>query len=203
MKRLLCLLLCICMLGFMVGCESVESGNSVIVSGALDATLEYLNGTTGDWQTYEGDQATIGGGIWEPGYVSMQILRVANEGTLDFKWQISLAAESLTELADVIDVYVKLGVSSFPSSADEIESWQNCGALSQVLGSGIAEGLLQAKSGEQASYETLAVALRMRLDASEDYRNTQQLGSVRANLLVTQHSESEEDAFENAYDPAA
>jgi len=89
--------------------DSVTSAGNIIKSGTLDVTMEWKDATaTGAQQSYK--DASAGAMFnydkWEPGYVEAKNIKIANVGTLALKYQLNiLATGTVSELADVIDVY--------------------------------------------------------------------------------------------------
>ena len=89
--------------------DSVSSSNNKIISGLLSVDLELLDKKTGEWSSIKESHTPIFNyDNWEPGYVDAKIMRVENEGSLALKWKAMFVSEkALSELADVIDVYVR------------------------------------------------------------------------------------------------
>lgn len=87
----LALLMCVSMLigsTFAWFTDTVVSGNNVIKSGNLDIELEYWNGT--EWKDVKGASDILTNTLWEPGVTEVAYLRVANAGSLAFKYQLGI-----------------------------------------------------------------------------------------------------------------
>mgnify|MGYP002513482498 FL=1 len=106
----LSLLMCVSMLigsTFAWFTDSVTSSGNKIQAGTLKIDLELLE-EDGSWTSIKDSQkALFDYDKWEPGYTEVKVLRVTNKGTLALKWIAKLvSANTLTDLANVIDVYV-------------------------------------------------------------------------------------------------
>ncbi len=100
----LSLLLCITML---IGTtwawftDSVTSAGNIIKSGTLDVEMSWADGKENpDSATWK--DASTGAifdyALWEPGYVQVRHVKIANVGTLAFKYQIAIKANGELEL---------------------------------------------------------------------------------------------------------
>ena len=98
--------------------DSVTSANNKIVAGNLKLDLSVLETDNTTWTSVKESKAPIFNYTnWEPGYTEVKILKVSNLGSLALKWKATFkSAEPLGKLANVIDVYVKPGVTAY--SAD-------------------------------------------------------------------------------------
>ena len=107
LKSLLALLLCVSMLvgtTFAWFTDSVASGLNTIAAGNLDVELYHTNAATRDEKVepstdlfldLQGDPI-----LWEPGVVSYENLRVANEGDLALTYQLSIATDGENYVVD-------------------------------------------------------------------------------------------------------
>ena len=101
----LALVLCVAMLvgsTFAWFTDSVTSGRNTIQSGNLDAVLEYSkDGNT--WTAVDANTPIFKDeALYEPGYTDVAFLRVSNNGSLAFKYQLAL---SIVEETPGINVY--------------------------------------------------------------------------------------------------
>ncbi len=199
------LLLCFAMLAgttFAWFTDSAVSANNKIMAGTLKVDLELLS-TQGVWDTVKYDNDPIFNyENWEPGYADVKVLKVQNEGSLALKWKAAINVNgTLTELANVIDVYVKEDVTAYPQERSELASWTHAGTVAQFIGAieETTNGRLLA-GGE----ETLGIALVMRESAGNEYQNMPlvQGGGLDVTILATQDT-VEEDSFDNQYDAGA
>ena len=192
MKKTILILLCACLFISLCACETV-SDNNVVVSGDLNADISILTASDGEWSPL-GSAPSFKGYPREPGAVSVSIARVENTGALAVKWQLRLENSfAFGELADVIDVYVKVGQSAYPTSRQEVESWECLGTLAEI--SNLAEGILLAD--EDCAY--VAIALRMQDTAPAHFNGVKPASELSISALISQYS-AEEDAFGNDYD---
>ena len=67
--------------------DSVTSSGNIIQSGTLDVTMEWADGTkaipaedSADWKDASAG-AIFKSSLWEPGYVEVRHIKIANEGT--------------------------------------------------------------------------------------------------------------------------
>ncbi len=98
--------------------DSVTSGKNTIVAGNLDVELYHTNGAVTEEETVADDTelfADVNGAQiqWEPGVVAYENFRVANEGSLALKYQLSMnltnyntVKENGKSLLDVLQVAV-------------------------------------------------------------------------------------------------
>ena len=202
----LSLLMCVSMLigsTFAWFTDSVTSGSNKIQAGNLAVDLELYNKETDQWNSVKKNNDPIFTYTnWEPGYVDAKLLKVENEGSLALKWKAAFnSAAPLGILADVIDVFVKPGVTEAEFEAltrADLSTWTNAGTVRQFIGGIEAStyGTLEAKKSA-----TLGIALKMREEAGNEYKN-EALGLFDIMILATQYT-AEEDSFDNQYDKNA
>ena len=118
-SSILSLVLCIAMLigsTFAWFTDNVTSANNKIQSGSLKVDLELLDKDSNTWISLkENKDPILSYENWEPGYTDVKILKVENEGTLALKWVAKFVSTfKLSDLANVIDVYVKEDVTTYP-----------------------------------------------------------------------------------------
>ena len=180
--------------------DSVTSANNKIIAGNRKVDLEMLDAETGDWSSIKDSQAPIFDyANWEPGYVDVKVLKVQNEGTLAFKWMAGLRAnEELSDLANVIDVYVKPGVTAYPTTREEIADWDKAGTVAQFVESIQTTTYGTLEAGKEA---TLGIALKMQESAGNEYQGMA-LGMFDIMIIATQLT-FEEDSFNDQYDAMA
>ena len=202
---LLSLVLCFSMLigtTFAWFTDSVTSANNIIKSGNLDIEMYWAEGTEDPDNVSWTDAST--GAIfnydnWEPGYVEVRHIKIANEGTLALKYKVQIVANGeVSDLADVIDVYY---VDPAIQVADRaaLANAPKLGTLTEVL-AGLGEsgnGTLEADTAD-----TITIALKMQESAGNEYQNKSIGTSFSIQLLATQLT-SESDSFDNQYDADA
>ena len=143
LTSVLSLVLCMAMLigtTFAWFTDSVTSSNNKIQAGTLKIDLELLDKESGKWNSVKESHAPIFNyDKWEPGYTDVKVLKVENEGTLALKWVAKfIAAGQLSELANVIDVYVRPSKDAitYPATDDRALSGYTCvGTVAEFVNS--------------------------------------------------------------------
>ena len=218
----LSLLLCITML---IGTtwawftDSVTSAGNIIKSGTLDVEMSWADGKENpDSATWK--DASTGAifdyDLWEPGYVDVKHVKIANVGTLAFKYQIAIKANGELEtnanghtLADAIDVYYLENAAQVTDRTELVEG-AKLGTLAQFLennanpATNTATGKLYPKDNKDGNPDnhTVTIALKMREDAGNEYQNMSIGTDFSVQLLATQWT-YEEDTFNDQYDALA
>ena len=180
--------------------DSVTSANNKIVSGNLIVDLEMYDKATDTWSSVkENHDPIFTYSNWEPGYVDAKLLKVQNEGSLALKWKAAfVSATPLGILADVIDVFVKPGVTEAEYEAltrADLSGWENAGTVREFLGGIEASTYGTLEAGKEA---TLGIALKMRESAGNEYMD-QIIEAFDIKILATQLA-SEDDSFDENYD---
>ena len=205
----LSLLMCVSMLigsTFAWFTDSVTSAGNKIQAGNLAVDLKLYKGGD-DWESIKTSNDPIFNySNWEPGYIDAKLLEIVNEGSLALKWKAKITTqESLGILADVIDVYVKPGITKDQFNAlgrNDLSTWTNAGTVREFV-EGIETstyGTLNPK-GTTGDSATLGIALKMREEAGNEYKN-QSIGAFDIMILATQCT-YEEDCFDDQYDASA
>lgn len=185
--------------------DSVTSANNIIQSGNLDVEMYWADGTQAvpAADSAEWIDASTGAifdySNWEPGYVQVRHIRIANNGSLALKYAISIAATGeVTDLSDVIDVYYVDPAVQVADRADLSETYKLC-TLTEALAN---LGNSGTGSLEAGAAHTITIALKMRESAGNDYMN-KAIGSSFCIQLVATQMTSESDSFGNDYDAEA
>ena len=179
--------------------DSVSSGGNIIQAGNLDIEMYWADGTEAPDSATWTDAST--GAIfnydkWEPGYVEVRHIKIANEGTLALKYQIKIVANGeVSDLADVIDVYY---VDPAQQIADRtaLTDDNKLGTLTDVLAN-----LANTANGELPAGEndTITLALKMQESAGNEYQN-KSIGSDFSVILMATQLTAETDSFDDQYD---
>ena len=133
---------------------------------------------------------------WEPGYVEVRHIKIANVGTLALKYQIKIVANGeVSDLADVIDVYYVDPAVQVNNRA-QLTDANKLGTLTEVLAN-----LANTANGELPAGEndTITLALKMQESAGNEYQNLA-IGSDFSVVLMATQDNVEEDAFDENYD---
>ncbi|MCR5151334.1 MAG: SipW-dependent-type signal peptide-containing protein [Clostridiales bacterium] len=210
----LSLLMCVAMLigtTFAWFSDRVTSGNNRIVAGNLDMQLfwtdDYENGS---WHNVEesGNEAIFGGDLWEPGYTQLRYIKIVNNGDLAFKYRLGVkAVGAVGELAEAIDVYCVDNISANIDARSQLSAYPNMGPLNAVLenAASIEASGVVLPSGATPSFgasqgeKTLAVALKMREEAGNEYKQ-KSIGDGFVISATASQVNYENDAFDNLYD---
>ncbi len=208
-SSILSLVLCIAMLigsTFAWFTDNVTSANNIIKSGTLDVEMYYADGTkevpiekSEEWADAS-EGAIFNYEKWEPGYVEVHHIKIANVGTLALKYQLKIMANGeVSKLADVIDVYYADPATKV-SSRTELTDGMRLGTLTEVL-SGLnttpAAGELIAKTSD-----TITLALKMQESAGNEYQDLS-IGTDFSVVLMATQLTNEKDSFDEQYDKFA
>ena len=198
----LSLLLCVSMLvgsTFAWFTDSVTSSGNIIKSGTLDVEMYWANGTetpdSANWKDAS-EGAIFDYDLWEPGYVEVRHIKIANEGTLALKYQLKIMANGeVSDLSDVIDVYY-VDPAKQITDRTELTADMRLGTLTEALA-----GLDTTASGELAANtaDTITLALKMQESAGNEYQN-KSIGSDFSVVLMATQLTAEEDSFNDQYD---
>ena len=221
LSSVICLILC-CTLAigstFAWFTDSVVSGTNIIKSGILDIEMFYKEPADAEDAWKDASQGTIFNyQLWEPGYVDVKQVKIANVGNLALQYDLLLTVEGGPEdvkLAEVIDVYIG---EELPADRT-LNDMFYVGTLRDLIGGGnyesAASGILLPEDGKgSTNFTTLAeaanapegsvsytIALKMQESAGNEYQNLQiGLNGVKVMLNATQYT-WENDAFDNMYD---
>ena len=207
MLSLMAMILCIAMLTgttFAWFTDTVTSKNNKIMSGSLKMDLELLE-EDGSWTSIKDtSKALFDYDKWEPGFTDVKVLRVVNEGTLALKWKAKFVSTNipLSDLADVIDVYVNTTVTDYPADRADLSGWTKVGTVRDFVDTieDTTYGQLAAK-GNAGDVAYLGIALKMQETADNDYQELD-LGAFDIKIVATQLA-AEFDSIDNQYDKDA
>ena len=180
--------------------DIVTSKDNVIQAGMLDANMywseELLDADSDQWIDASAGPV-FNHELWEPGYTQVRYVKVQNDGNLNFKWMLSLAADGkVTELSDVIDVYY---IESPTAAIDSLDGLTSKGNLTDVLEGNIScEGSL--KPDESC---ILAIAFHMDELAGNEYQGMTLCEAGFSLKLIATQATGEFDSFDDQYDANA
>ncbi len=177
--------------------DTAVSASNKIVAGSLKIDLEVLK--DGTWTSIKESKAPIFDyDKWEPGYTDVKVLKVENEGTLALKWVAKfVSATPLSDLANVIDVYVLPSATELSVPADRnLDGYQKVGTVAEFVNTieDTTNGTLKAK---EVAY--LGIALKMQESAGNDYQGKDLGGAFDITIFATQET-FEKDTFDDQYD---
>ena len=202
LTSVIALMLCFAMLlgtTFAWFTDSVTSANNIIKSGNLDVAMYWADGTTDPDTTTWTDAST--GAIfnydnWEPGYVEVRHIKIANEGSLALKYKVLIEANGeVTDLADVIDVYYTDPAAQVADRTQLIAD-KKLGTLKEVLAN-----LGQTGNGtlESGAKDVITIAFKMQESAGNAYQG-KAIGTDFSIVLLAAQLASEDDSFDDQYD---
>ena len=191
--------------------DSVTSGSNIIKSGNLDIGM-YWSENNVDWKNAEDDSA---GPIffnknWEPGYTEVRYVKITNEGSLAFNYQMFLDPNGeVGKLAEVIEVKYDIVTDNpffvAPAAQDKHGSLTDVGTLDTLISSNgaIATGVLLPATESSTEYYcgeiVVCISLHMKETAGNEYQNSSIGTTFDVKLYATQW-DYESDSFGSDYD---
>ena len=211
------LLLCFVMLigtTFAWFTDEVTSANNIIKAGKLDVGMHWSTDNS-TWKNAEGifAEPVFDYDKWEPGYTEVRYIKVTNDGSLAFKYQMYInPTGEVGKLAEVIDVSYDIvtGNANFeaPASKYDMGSLRTVGTLNDLIASNeaVAGGVLLPEGETAEGYYTkeivVCIAFHMQETAGNEYQGTSIGDAFGINLYATQF-DYENDSFDNSYDDGA
>ena len=194
------LVLCIVMLTgttFAWFTDIATSSDNVIQSGRLDAELywsnELLASDSDEWIDASGN-AVFTHNNWEPGYTDVKYIKVKNNGTLNFKWKLTVEADGpVTSLSDVIEVYY---VNPVTTQLTSLEGLASVGTLTEVM-MDKTNSTGRLTPGQDA---ILAIAFHMDELSGNEYQDTSLCDNGFSLKLLATQDVGENDSFGDDYD---
>lgn len=195
--------------------EVVNEGNEIYI-GTLDVGLYKQDGA----DLSKAENKLFDGNIrWEPGYTTLETVKVVNEGNLAFKYVLGFTdgrarddqdqEAALAKLAGCFDVWVYSyadnadtapALTTYQAITKEDSGWTHAGTLDQLLAGGVVlEGSIDEvadQDGEPVATEaTYVIALHMQEDAPESVMKHRITLNVK---LVAYQMTSEADELGNS-----
>ena len=203
---LICVLTAILFISLCVGVtyafltDSATSSQNKVQSGRMKVDLQMLNEGTDEWTSVNGEDAPMFNyGAGALAQTDVKILQVKNDGELALKWQARIVCdEALSDLAQVINVYVKTSNTSFayPTDKENLDAeWKLVGTLDEFIHNipaFVYGDFLPAES------DYFGIALRIQSGAGDEYQDVT-LGAFNIEIRTLQMSH-EADFFDNLYD---
>ena len=217
LNSVVALVLCLSMLigtTFAWFTDVVTSSGNIIQTGNLDIGM-YWSENNVDWNTTEGSGATpiFSYDNWEPGYTQVRYIKVTNEGSLAFQYQMLLSPNGeVGKLAEVIDVsYDVITENPYfvaPTAEDKQGSLVKVGNLNELIESNeaVAGGVLlplnQLADGYYSGEIVICVSFHMDELAGNEYQEST-IGSTFDIKLYATQFDFESDSFDSSYDDEA
>ena len=198
----LCLSVCIG-LTYAYFTDTASSKGNKIQAGSLKLDLQLYDKTDG-WHSIKDSQDPVFNyDKWEPGYVDAKLLRIVNLGNLAMQWEAKIVStETISELANVIEVYVQTSSSEMPYPANRAEAlaWTKVGTLDQFINT--TEKLASGIFTTQGEAYYISIALYMPAEITDNTLQEKVVGEFDIQINATQYT-YEEDAFGPDYDTSA
>ena len=175
--------------------DLAESKSNIIQTGTLQIGMYWSEGdldvpteTSTSWADAS-KTAIFDNKNWAPGYFEAKHIKIANEGSLDFKWQMRILANGVvSKLAEAIDVYYFEDAQKI-TSASLVEN-KKLGTLSQVLNNTYDNALSKKVTGTvsvEEKFDTVTLAFKMQDDAGNQYQNLSIGTDFSVQILATQY----------------
>ena len=209
----LSLLICVSMLigtTFAWFTDSVTSGQNVIQSGNLDVELYYTYDAavaadvdSAAWLPVEDDTNIFGYDNWEPGFTKVAYFKIANEGSLALKYQLS--ADVYAETVGVnqagveflLSDYIKTAIVGVDATRDDILALKGTNLkATYAMGAGAL-----VKDSEKVVGLAIWMPTTVGNEANHNGTNVPSI-TFGINLIATQEM-SESDSFGTDYDVLA
>ena len=198
----LCLAVCVG-LTYAYFTDSAKSSGNKIQAGNLKLDLQLYDKTDG-WHSIKDSQDPVFNyDKWEPGYVDVKLLRIVNLGDLAMQWEAKIVStETISELANVIEVYVQTSNSEMPYPANRAEAlaWTKVGTLDQFINT--TEKLASGTFTAQGEAYYISIALYMPAEITDNTLQEKVVGEFDIQINATQLA-YESDAFGPDYDTSA
>ena len=217
MVSVISLILCVSMLlgtTFAWFTDSVTSAGNIIQSGNLDINM-YWSEDNVVWNDAEGANAApvFNYNNWEPGYTEVRYVKVTNEGSLSFQYQMNISPNgAVSNLAEVIDVYYDVVTANgnfvAPTADNRTGSLVKVGTLADLLATNgaIAGGVLLPEGKTAAGFFSeeivVCISLHMQESAGNEYQDKSIGSTFDIKLYATQFG-YESDSFGDGYDDDA
>ena len=208
------LLLCFSMLlgsTFAWFTDEIESGKNVIQAGNLDIEMYWTKDlSSGTWINAEDEDAepVFNYDKWEPGYTEVRYVKIKNAGSLAFKYALSIIPDGeVSKLADVIDVFYVENATANIGGRAELNALGAKGTLRDAINGSIpVNGAIvptgKTAEGAYSGEVVIAIALKMRESAGNEYQNLSIGDTFSLKLTATQYS-FEKDGYGSDYDKDA
>ncbi len=193
--------------------DTASTGVNTIASGNLDLVLEYWDGT--NWtEVKDTTKLFKDGALWEPGYTEVAYIRVRNNGSLAFKYQLAVNAANEEKGTNVngqefaLSQYIQFGVvesaTEISQYATREDAWAAVEGKTTVLNTYNSEGVLFPKNDEtEAGVAYLALVVYMPTTTGNDanHKTGTEAPSIDLGVTVTAtQTPHENDSFGNDYD---
>ena len=186
------------------------SEDNIIKTGRLNVEMYWsenlLDPDSDQWKSADGVPVFTDDIIWEPGRPEIRYVKIANEGDLSFKWQLSIEAEgAVGVLAEVMDVYYINPVSEEVTS---LEGKTSVGKLDKVIEShkstdGVVLPVGEVSDEYDVGYTIMAIAFHMDESAGNTYQGDSIGDGFTLKLLAAQFNHEKDSTGSPDYDKDA
>lgn len=189
--------------------DSVTSNNNIITAGNLDVELYYqVEGQT-DWtKVTETSNIFIEGALWEPGHTEVVKLKVVNEGTLAFQYQlgVNIAGETGATnkdgdkfmLSDYIKFDVVEGEQTYNTRDEAVAAVDK---TATKLNKGFSSEVTKLEAGKE-TVVTMVVYMPANVGNEANHNGVAPTIKLGLNVFATQVT-GEGDSFGSDYDADA
>ena len=190
--------------------DSVTSKNNIIKSGNLDVELYYQTDTQTEWTKVSSSTTVFKNTLWEPGHTEVVKLKVANEGSLDLKYQLGVnivdEVDSVNvegkpfKLSDFIQYGIVEGANNYDTREKAIDAVTS---VATDLNVAYNSGTTALSSGKD-DFVTMVVYMPEEVGNEANHAKGENVPTIKLGLnLVATQLASEEDSFGPDYDKDA
>ncbi len=209
---ILSLLLCVSMLigsTFAWFTDTASTGVNLIQSGNLDLVLEYRD-ADGNWAEVNGDTKLFkDGALWEPGYTEVAYIRVRNNGSLAFNYQ--LAVNATNEVAGVnvagqsfnLSDYIKFGKVVSKTEISKYATREDAQAAATDVTTLQSYGKTEVLLPNEMTYLALVVYMPTTVGNVANHNGTNKPSIDLGVVVNATQTPYENDSFGNDYDGVA
>lgn len=183
--------------------DSASSTGNIIKTGKLDIALEKWDADSQKWVNAENTEIFDSSTPWQPGHMEIINLRVVNTGTLAYKWQATVNAAGLSDVADYITVYIRKGNNEADIFIEDDTDVSDLGNLINTIPPTLREFINDPDFPAGIMFRDdefyLSIVLYMRDDIPFHLQGEKLFDSLKLTVVATQ-LEHEPDSFDTGYD---
>ncbi|MBO5891544.1 MAG: hypothetical protein J6Q30_02375 [Oscillospiraceae bacterium] len=212
LSSVIALILCFSMLlgtTFAWFTDSVESGVNTILAGNLDVELDYYDPADDKWKSVQGAESLFSSNLWEPGHTEVVYLKLSNQGSLAFKYQLAVNVTEETvginvankpfKLSDYIYMGVVEGAEPSYTSREEAVAAAKNGA-NGIIGEGYSKSGTMLKDANDL-YLAVVVYMPESVGNDANYKTGTNAPVINMGIkLFATQQMNENDSFGNDYD---
>ena len=212
LSSVIALILCFSMLlgtTFAWFTDSVESGVNTILAGNLDVELDYYDPADDKWKSVQGAESLFSSNLWEPGHTEVVYLKLSNQGSLAFKYQLAVNVTEETVGINVankpfkLSDYIYMGVvedaePSYTSREEAVAAAKN--GANGIIGEGYSKSGTMLKDANDL-YLAVVVYMPESVGNDANYKTGTNAPVINMGIkLFATQQMNENDSFGNDYD---